>query len=227
MTAMRLIAEPHRRQMSGLPLSASRPAAALGIYLVDLRNQSGPGWLRPFLAKRLPLEGVTGGVGHRRGLRGFRLRGHRLRVGLLPPVGGFRRARAAAAPGMNVVGFRHPWLRRPRAIHGSGVRWAMESGALHRLQDIGAPRAYAGRDETEGIAAACTDYHDGGNTHGDWKTTAAGVCDRAEWLPAGGFKSEVRRSPLTPLKTDARLFPSLSRSCGNRSNSPSTGGSAE
>ena len=34
------------------------------------------------------------------------------------------------------------------------------------------------RGETDGVAAACTDYHDGGKGHGDWEVADAGVCQR-------------------------------------------------
>jgi len=46
------------------------------VDIVHLRAQPCPGWLPPFLAKRLPPEGAAGGVRHRGGLRGVGLRRH-------------------------------------------------------------------------------------------------------------------------------------------------------
>jgi len=42
MSAMSIISDPHRGQIRGLSLSASQPAAAYEIDLVDLRDQSCP-----------------------------------------------------------------------------------------------------------------------------------------------------------------------------------------
>ena len=87
MRAMSFISEPHRGQSMGLPRSAPRPAAAYEVDLIHLRHQSRPGWLPPFLAKRLPPQGAAGGVRHRRGHRGVGLRRHWLPMGLAPPSG--------------------------------------------------------------------------------------------------------------------------------------------
>jgi hypothetical protein len=43
MMASTLMGWPQREQVRGLPLSASRPAAAQGIHFVDLLDQPSPG----------------------------------------------------------------------------------------------------------------------------------------------------------------------------------------